>query len=112
MLVISQYILLGIKGKADILAYFTSDVGSYVQDNGKRVVKGNSLLNRFIHKREQKGNYHEGFARNFSIESLWVKENFYNKNKKEIIELLKKYNIKKIDIIDKNDKIKQTFTSI
>ena len=103
------YSHIGIKGKADILAYFTSDVGSYVQDNGKRVVKGNSLLNRFIHKREQKGNYHEGFARNFNIESLWVKENFYNKNKKEIIELLKKYNIKKIDIIDKNDKIKQTF---
>ena len=103
------YSHIGIKGKADILAYFTSDVGSYVQDNGKRVVKGNSLLNRFIHKREQKGKYHEGFARNFSIESLWVKENFYNKNKKEIIELLKKYNIKKIDIIDKNDKIKQTF---
>ena len=103
------YSHIGIKGKADILAYFTSDIGSYVQDNGKRVVKGNSLLNRFIHKREQKGNYHEGFARNFSIESLWVKENFYNKNKKEIIELLKKYNIKKIDIIDKNDKIKQTF---
>ena len=103
------YSPIGIKGKADILAYFTSDVGSYVQDNGKRVVKGNSLLNRFIHKREQKGNYHEGFARNFNIESLWVKENFYNKNKKEIIELLKKYDIKKIDIIDENDKIKQTF---
>ena len=103
------YSHIGIKGKADILAYFTSDVGSYVQDNGKRVVKGNSLLNRFIRKREQKGNYHEGFAKNFSIESLWVKENFYNKNKKEIIELLKKYDIKKIDIIDKNDKIKQTF---
>ena len=69
------YSHIGIKGKADILAYFTSDVGSYVQDNGKRVVRGNSLLNRFIHKREKKGNYHEGFARNFNIESLWVKEN-------------------------------------
>lgn len=98
---------IGIKGKADIVGYFKSDIGSSVDADGTRHTsrKDNSkLLNDIISGKHKPSSYHEGIARDFNIESLWVKKDFYEKNKDQVYFLLKKHNIQQLDIIEDFEK--------
>lgn len=98
---------IGIKGKADIVGYFKSDIGSIVDADGTRHTsrKDNSkLLNDIISGKHKPSSYHEGIARDFNIESLWVNKDFYEKNKDQVYFLLKKHNIQQLDIIEDFEK--------
>lgn len=98
---------IGIKGKADIVGYFKSDIGSSVDADGTRHTsrKYNSKsLNDIISGKHKPSSYHEGIARDFNIESLWVKKDFYEKNKDQVYFLLKKHNIQQLDIIEDFEK--------
>ena len=98
---------IGIKGKADIVGYFKSDIGSSVDADGTRHTsrKDNSKsLNDIISGKHKPSSYHEGIARDFNIESLWVKKDFYEKNKDQVYSLLKKHNIQQLDIIEDFEK--------
>ena len=60
-----------------------SDIGSSVDADGTRHTSRkdkSKSLNDIISGKHKPSSYHEGIARDFNIESLWVKKDFYEKS--------------------------------
>ena len=104
---------IGVKGKTIPIAYHVNDIRShleYIDGTTKRVIqpnktRGTGTINDIIDALERNSNvdlftrHDELIGRGIEVESLWVKEDFYQQNKKYVHKLLKDNNIQSLDII-------------
>ena len=107
---------IGIKGKGDSLFAQPWDMYSVVdKETGKRskpragaVITEDDIFGIIekYHKNPKKikpwEKHDEVIAKNFEIESLWVKEDFYNNNQDFVLKLLKDNKIQNLDIVHSN----------
>lgn len=107
---------IGVKGKGNSLFAQPWDMYSVVdKETGERSKpKSKSIITEddvygIIEKYENNpkdikswGKHDEVIAKNFEIESLWVKENFYNNNQDLVLKLLKDNEIQNLDIVHSN----------
>lgn len=104
---------IGITGTADITGYFPQDTSS-ISKNGIRTSRqnGKNVINNILDI-EDGGlpqSYSEYYGKNFNIESLWVRDDYFNAHKDEVISLLKEYNIEKVDLIHGNNNFSPEYT--
>ena len=107
---------IGIKGKGDSLFAQPWDMYSVVdKETGKRskprekaIITEDDIFGIIekYHKNPKKikpwEKHDEVITKNFEIESLWVKEDFYNNNQDFVLKLLKDNKIQNLDIIHSN----------
>ena len=107
---------IGIKGKGDSLFAQPWDMYSIVdKETGKRskpreraIITEDDIFGIIEKYHENPKSirpwekHDEVIAKNFEIESLWVKENFYNNNQDFVLKLLKDNKIQNLDIIHSN----------
>ena len=107
---------IGIKGKGDSLFAQPWDMYSVVdKETGKRskprartIITEDDIFEIIekYHKNPKKikpwKKHDEVIAKNFEIDSLWVKEDFYNNNQDFVLKLLKDNKIQNLDIIHSN----------
>ena len=107
---------IGIKGKGDSLFAQPWDMYSVVdKETGQRskpragaVITEDDIFGVIekYHKNPKKikpwEKHDEVIAKNFEIESLWVKEDFYNNNQDFVLKLLKDNKIQNLDIVHSN----------
>lgn len=123
----SEYMIgpIGITGKTSPIAYHTNDIRSHLEfsfDGGKRVYqqnnkRGTGTVQDIIDSLEQESTvdlfsrHDELIGKGLDIESLWVKEDFYTKNKDYVYELMQKYNINNLDLIHASENTEKIIPS-
>ena len=113
---------IGISGEADISAYYPTDLESTVNFEGKRIHhkdRSNATgiaddILELIERPNEKGyftKHDELIGKNFKINSLWVKEDFYNNNEQFVNKLANEHGIKNIDIIHASENTEKITSS-
>lgn len=123
----SEYMIgpIGVTGKTSPIAYHTNDMRSHLEfsfDGGKRVYqqnnkRGTGTVQDIIDSLERESTvdlfskHDELIGKGLDIESLWVKEDFYTKNKDYVHELMQKYNINNLDLIHASENTEKIIPS-
>lgn len=123
----SEYMIgpIGVTGKTSPIAYHTNDIRSHLEfsfDGGKRVYqqnnkRGTGTVQDIIDSLEEESTvdlfsrHDELIGKGLDIESLWVKEDFYTKNKDYVYELMQKYNINNLDLIHASENTEKIIPS-
>ena len=123
----SEYMIgpIGVTGKTSPIAYHTNDIRSHLEfsfDGGKRVYqqnnkRGTGTVQDIIDSLEKESTidlfsrHDELIGKGLDIESLWVKEDFYTKNKDYVYELMQKYNINNLDLIHASENTEKIIPS-
>lgn len=123
----SEYMIgpIGVTGKTSPIAYHTNDIRSHLEfsfDGGKRVYqqnnkRGTGTVQDIIDSLERESTvdlfskHDELIGKGLDIESLWVKEDFYTKNKDYVYELMQKYNINNLDLIHASENTEKIIPS-
>ena len=102
---------IGVTGKADITGYFPRDLSSKSNSDGTRTsaLRGSRIIDGIMD--EGFGStYGEYYGKNFQIDSLWVKDAYFQEHHDEVISLMQKHKIDTLELVHDNHSFSPEYT--